>query len=219
MILKNYNMIKKIYIFFLLISMISFAQKKKKRWSDDFVAKEKPIIPIGEIKAFVEEGKYVITYEAGDYNGDKRIDAVLVVGNLDEVSKYRNDEVKSKRNVIILKRNEAGVLEKVLENEDVVYCYSCNSPQGSPLTSIVFSGNTFAVEHEAGRANRWTRIITFEYDREMQLWWLIKDASSTYNIMNSKGFTSDVKTQDDFGFIYFQNYDAFSDDLTKQTKQ
>jgi len=211
-------MIKKIAIFFLLISMISFAQKKKKRWSDDFVAKEKPIIPIREIKAFVEEGKYVITYEAGDYNGDKRIDVVLVVGDLDEVSKYKKNAIKSKRNVIILKRNDEGVLEKVLENEDIVYCYSCNSPQGSPLTSIVFSGNTFAVEHEAGKANRWTRIITFEYNKEMQLWWLIKDASSTYNIMNSKGITSDVKTQDDFGFIYFQNFDAFSDDLTKQTK-
>jgi len=209
---------KKITILFLLISMLSFAQKKKKRWSDNFVATEKPIIPIEEIKAFVGENQYVITYEAGDFNGDKQIDAILVIGDLNEVSKYKNDEVKSKRNVIILQRNDAGILEKILENEDIVYCYSCNSPQGSPLTSIVFSGNTFAVEHEAGRANRWTRIITFEYNREMQLWWLIKDASSTYNIMNSKGFTSEVKTQDDFGFIYFQNYDAFSDDLTKQTK-
>jgi len=210
---------KKIALLFLLITTVSFAQKKKKRWSDEFVAKEKPTIPFDEIKPFVKQGKYMITYAAGDFNGDKQIDAVLVLGDLDEVSKYRNDEIKSKRNVLILKRNDDGKLEKMHENEDIVYCYSCNSPQGSPLTSINFKGNTFAVEHEAGKANRWTRIITFEYDRELELWWLIKDASSTYNIMNNKGIQSEVKTQDDFGFIYFEYYDAFSDDLTKQSKK
>ena len=210
---------KKITLLFLLIAMVSFAQKKKKRWSDDFVAKEKPTIPFEEIKPFVTEGKYMITYAAGDFNGDQQIDAILVLGDLDEVSKYKSDEIKSKRNLLILKRNDAGKLEIMHQNEDIVYCYSCNSPQGSPLTSIVFSGNTFAVEHEAGKANRWTRIITFEYDRDKELWWLIKDASSLYNIMNSKGFQSEVKTQDDFGFIYFEYYDAFSDDLTKQSKK
>jgi len=209
---------KKIILLLLLITTVSFAQKKKKRWSDDFVAAEKPTIPIDEIKGFLGANQYIITYEAGDFNGDKLIDAILVVGDLNEVSKYKSDEIKSKRNVIILERNDSGILEKTLENEDIIYCYSCNSPQGSPLTSIVFTGNTFAVEHEAGRANRWTRIITFEFDREKELWWLLKDASSTYNIMNSKGFKSEVKTQDDFGFIYFENYDAFSGDLTKQTK-
>ncbi|PHS05895.1 MAG: hypothetical protein COA88_11505 [Kordia sp.] len=209
---------RKITILLLLIATISFAQKKKKNWADDFVVSEKPTIPVEEIKGFLKAGQYIITYEAGDFNGDKLIDAILVVGDLDEVSSYRSDTVKSKRSVIILRRNDFGVLEKTLENEDIVYCYTCNSPQGSPLTSVVFSGNTFAVEHEAGKVNRWTRIITFEYDREKQLWLLLKDASSTYNIMNSKGFTSNVKTQDDFGFIYFENYDAFSEDLTKQTK-
>jgi len=210
---------KKAAIFLLLITTISFAQKKKKRWSDDFVAKEKPTIPVEEIKNFLKENQYIITYEAGDFNGDRLLDAILVVGDLDEVSTYRSEGIKSKRTVLILKRNDSGVLEKILENDDIVYCYSCNSPQGSPLTSVVFKGNTFTVEHEAGKANRWTRIITFEYNRELQLWWLLKDASSTYNIMNSKGVSSEVKTQDDFGFIYFEYFDAFSDDLTKQFKK
>jgi hypothetical protein len=52
----------------------------------------------------------------------------------------------------------------------------------------------------------------------MQLWWLIKDASSTYNLSKGNNIKSLVKTQDDFGFIYFQYFDAFSEDLTKQIK-
>lgn len=205
-------------ILLLVFTTIGFAQKKQKHWSDSYVVKEKPTIPIEEIDVFVGEDEYLVTYDAGDFNGDKQIDAVVVVAQLDEISKFKNDRIQSKRKVLILKRNDDGVLEKTLENEDIVYCYRCDSPYGSPLTSIVFSGNTFAVEHEAGKANRWTRVITFEFDREQELWMLYKDASSVYNIMNSKGSQSEVKTKDDFGFIYFENFDAFSEDLTKKSK-
>ena len=53
-------------------------------------------------------------------------------------------------------------------------------------------------------------------DREKEVWLLLKDASSTYNIMNSSGLKSSVKTREDFGFITFENFDAFEDDLIKK---
>ena len=208
---------KKFLILLILITSVSFAQKKKNSKLDNFKVKEKQVVPIQEIRDFLKVNEYIVTYASGDFNGDKLLDAVLVVGNEKEKHNDKTDSINYKRNLIILQRNAKGNLEKTLENEDVVYCYTCNSSQGSPLTSIVFKGNTFSVGHEAGKVNRWTRIITFEYEREKQLWWLIKDAASSYNIMNSNDMQSEVKTQNDFGFIYFQNYDAFSEDLTKQT--
>jgi hypothetical protein len=208
---------KKFLILLILITSVSFAQKKKNSKLDNFKVKEKQVVPIQEIRDFLKVNEYIVTYASGDFNGDKLLDAVLVVGNEKEKHNDKTDSINFKRNLIILQRNAKGNLEKTLENEDVVYCYTCNSSQGSPLTSLVFKGNTFSVGHEAGKVNRWTRIITFEYEREKQLWWLIKDAASSYNIMNSNDMQSEVKTQDDFGFIYFQNYDAFSEDLTKQT--
>lgn len=208
---------KKFLILLILITSVSFAQKKKNSKLDNFKVKEKQVVPIQEIRDFLKVNEYIVTYASGDFNGDKLLDAVLVVGNEKEKHNDKTDSINYKRNLIILQRNAKGNLEKTLENEDVVYCYTCNSSQGSPLTSLVFKGNTFSVGHEAGKVNRWTRIITFEYEREKQLWWLIKDAASSYNIMNSNDMQSEVKTQNDFGFIYFQNYDAFSEDLTKQT--
>ena len=208
---------KKFLILLILITSVSFAQKKKNSKLDNFKVKEKQVVPIQEIRDFLKVNEYIVTYASGDFNGDKLLDAILVVGNEKEKHNDKTESINYKRNLIILQRNTKGNLEKTLENEDVVYCYTCNSSQGSPLTSIVFKGNTFSVGHEAGKVNRWTRIITFEYEREKQLWWLIKDAASSYNIMNSNDMQSEVKTQDDFGFIYFQNYDAFSEDLTKQT--
>lgn len=208
---------KKFLILLILITSVSFAQKKKNSKLDNFKVKEKQVVPIEEISDFLLDNEYIVTYASGDFNGDKLLDAILVVGNEKEKHNDKTESINYKRNLIILQRNTKGNLEKTLENEDVVYCYTCNSSQGSPLTSIVFKGNTFSVEHEAGKVNRWTRIITFEYEREKQLWWLIKDAASSYNIINSNDMKSEVKTQNDFGFIYFQNYDAFSEDLTKQT--
>ena len=208
---------KKFLILLILMTSVSFAQKKKNSKLDNFKVKEKQVVPIEEIRDFLLDNEYILTYASGDFNGDKLLDAILVVGNEKEKHNDKTESINYKRNLIILQRNTKGNLEKTLENEDVVYCYTCNSSQGSPLTSIVFKGNTFSVEHEAGKVNRWTRIITFEYEREKQLWWLIKDAASSYNIMNSNDMKSEVKTQNDFGFIYFQNYDAFSEDLTKQT--
>jgi hypothetical protein len=208
---------KKFLILLILITSVSFAQKKKNSKLDNFKVKEKQVVPIEEIRDFLLDNEYIVTYASGDFNGDKLLDAILVVGNEKEKHNDKTESINYKRNLIILQRNTKGNLEKTLENEDVVYCYTCNSSQGSPLTSIVFKGNTFSVEHEAGKVNRWTRIITFEYEREKQLWWLIKDAASSYNIINSNDMKSEVKTQNDFGFIYFQNYDAFSEDLTKQT--
>jgi hypothetical protein len=210
---------KKFLILLILITSVSFAQKKKNSKLDNFKVKEKQVVPIEEIRDFLLDNEYIVTYASGDFNGDKLLDAILVVGNEKEKHNDKTESINYKRNLIILQRNTKGNLEKTLENEDVVYCYTCNSSQGSPLTSIVFKGNTFSVEHEAGKVNRWTRIITFEYEREKQLWWLIKDAASSYNIMNSNDMKSEVKTQNDFGFIYFQNYDAFSEDLTKQTSR
>ena len=208
---------KSLLLFIVFCSFFSFSQKKKMRWSDTFVAKEKPRIPREEVEIFIDEDEYLITFEAGDFIEDKLIDAVAITAKKDEVSAYNKDQTKTKRKVLILKRNNEGKLEKIAENEDIVYCYLCESPFGSPLTSIVFSGNTFAIEHEAGKANRWARIITFEYNFEQQQWLLLKDASSIYNIMNSSGFQSDVKTRKDFGNILFTNYDAFSLDLVKKS--
>mgnify|MGYP000695838078 CR=1 FL=1 len=209
---------RKITLLFLILTTVGAAQKRKKHWTETHKIKEKPVIPIEEINAFVDENEYLITYDSGDFNGDKQTDAIVVIAQLDEISKFKKDQTRSKRKVLILKRNDNGILEKTLENEDIVYCYRCDSPYGSPLTSVVFSDNTVSVEHEAGKVNRWARIITFEYNREQELWLLHKDASSVYNIMNSKGFQSEVKTKNDFGFIYFENFDAFSENLTKKSK-
>ncbi len=204
---------KKILLFVVFISAISFAQNE----NNVLNKKTEPITD--ELTPFVKANEYIVTYVKGDFNGDKSSDVVLVVANKDEKNLVNSAGEKYKRNLIILQRNRStGKLEKTLENNDIIYCYAYSSGNGPPLTSINLKSNILTVEHSGGKMNRWARVTTFEYNREMQLWWLIKDASSTYNLSKGNDINSTIKTQDDFGFIYFQYFDAFSEDLTKQIK-
>ena len=211
-------MYKIITLSFLILTSVSVAQKKKKpRWSDTYKVKPTPKIEYSEIAPFIKGNQYLVTSVAGDFNGDKQLDAIVILADKKEDEEILKQEKPIKRPLLILKRNKNGVLEKMHENDKVVYCYMCGSTMGSPLTSVLFDGNVFAVQHEAGKSNRWSRIISFEYDKEKEVWLLLKDATSRYNIMNSKGLESTVKTQNDFGFITFEKFDAFEEDLIKKT--
>ena len=200
----------------LFVSVGSAQKKRKPDWADNYVVKEKPRVSIKEVEPFLEANQYVITHEASDYNGDTLIDVIAVIGDKKEEDNYRKGEKDIRRPIIILKRNASGTLELMHKNDRVVYCYRCESPYGSPLTSIAFDGNRLEVQHEAGKSNRWTRVITFEYDRELELWFLVKDAKSLYNITNANGREAEVRTQDDFGFITFEKTDIFEEDLRKK---
>ncbi len=197
---------KNIIVFLLFVTVSSFAQNNSKDLKEEFIE-------------FIKEDELIVEFTSGDFNGDKFTDAVLVTANKNERKLVNSAGEKYKRNLIILQRNRAtGKLEKILENNDVVYCFNCGAEKTSPLTSISLKSNLLTIEHSGGKMNRWSRVTTFEYNRDMQLWWLIKDASSTYNLSKRNTIKSLVKTQDDFGFIYFQYFDAFSEDLTKQIK-
>lgn len=203
---------------FVVMTSLGFAQKKNKRWSDDIKRKPKPVVPYEELKPFVKDNESVVTYDAGDFNGDKMLDVILVVTHENEQKLSVSQNKQVNRKVLILKRNFQNVLEKTHENDSVIYCYLCESTEGSPLTSVEFKGNQFSIQHEAGKTNRWARILTFEYDQEKQIWLLLKDATSQYNITSSKGLVSEVKTQNDFGFITFDRVDVYEKDLRKKNK-
>ena len=207
---------KKIVLLFLVISTVGFAQKKKKKhWSDDFVEAPKPQIPIAEIEPFKADDEAIVTYTANDFNKDKLVDAVVVMAKKDEAKIYSQTGEHPARKLIILQRNKAGKLEKITENNKIVYCYKCGTPYGNPLVSVKFKGNTLTVEHEAGKVNRWSRLTAFTYDAEKQQWFLTRDASSVYKITG--GHIKSIQLfPKDFGVITFEQYDYTAENLRKQ---
>jgi len=205
---------KKLVLLFLVISTVSFAQKKK-HWSDAFVEAPKPQIPVSELIPFKADDEVIVTYTANDFNKDKQVDAVVVLAKKDEAKIYSQTGEHIARKLLILQRNEQGVLEKIAENDKVVYCYRCSTPYGNPLVSVKFKANKITVEHESGKVNRWSRLTTFTYDADKKEWFLTRDASSVYKITG--GHIRSIQLfPKDFGVITFEQYDYTAEDLRKK---
>lgn len=215
----SYNMKRYLVLSLLLCFAVSTAQvKKKKKLKPRYIPeKPKPNVDSRELDAFVLNGYKIVTYSYGDFNQDKKWDAVLLLKRLDEEEMASKKEDPIERPLIILMRNQDGKLQKVARNDRAVYCYKCGSDFGSPLTDIVIEGGTFSIQHEAGKTNRWTRLISFMYDELSKKFSLKKDATSFYNISGSDSVKSEVKTTKDFGEISFEDFDVYSKDL-KQKK-
>lgn len=195
------------------------AQKKEKEKYKPKVYKKKvePKVDPKELDAFVLNGYKIVTYTYGDFNDDKKQDAVLLLKKFNEEKEALSSDTPVERPLMILMRGTDGKLYKSARNDRAVYCYKCGSDFGSPLTDIQIFGNTFSIQHEAGKTNRWTRLISFQYNALTQDFTLVKDATSTYDISASKPVDNEVKTKKDFGVIPFEDFDVYSEDL-KQKK-
>ncbi|NQY05823.1 MAG: hypothetical protein HRT68_06365 [Flavobacteriaceae bacterium] len=192
-------------------------KKKEKMKARVYKEKPKPKVDQTELNAFVLNGYKIVTYSYGDFNDDKKQDAVLLLKKIDEEKLAETSDKPIERPLLVLIRGEDGKLTKVARNDRAVYCYKCGSNFGSPLTDILIEGNQFSIQHEAGKTDRWTRLISFEYSKISNSFSLFKDATSTYSISGGTTVENEVKTKKDFGDINFEEFDVYSEDL-KQKK-
>jgi hypothetical protein len=207
---------KLLIVCLLLVITDGIAQKntkKKKFIPKKYKVKLPPKVDAKELTTFILNGYQLVSYSYGDFNGDQKQDAVLLLKQLDEEKQAAISEKPIERPLIILMRGEDEKLVPTARNDRAVYCYKCGSEFGSPLTEILIEGNTFSIHHEAGSAQRWTRLISFTYDINKSIFSLSKDASSSYDINATKPITNEVRTTRDFGVISFENFDVYSEHL------
>ena len=205
---------KLIYVAVLMIAFISSAQEKKQtKRKRRYQPKQALKVDASELDAFNMEGYDRVTFAYGDFNGDALYDAVILFKKTDEASLSLSESTPIERPLLVLLRNAKGELYLKSRNDRAVYCYKCGSDYGSPITDILIEGNQFIIQHESGKANRWTRLLTFEYDALKQHFYLVKDATSTYSLSKVKDIENEVKTMKDFGFIPFKGFDVYASDL------
>ena len=205
---------KILFICILLMAVNATAQvKTKKKRTRRYQPKPALKVDAKELEAFGMEGYETVTYAYGDFNGDNLYDAVLLLKKTNEETLSETETTPVERPLLILIRGNDGKLQLKARNDRAVYCYKCGSEFGSPITDILIEGNRFTIQHESGKADRWTRLISFEYDMLYQNFSLIKDATSTYSLSEIDKVENNVKTKKDFGAISFEEFDVYSKDL------
>lgn len=157
------------------------------------------------LNSYILKDFIILDSLSGDLNNDKIKDLVLILKHNQE-----DDNFDTTRPLLLLEGNNQGLYRLMAKNDNVVLCKICGGVFGDPYDGISINNRTFSIEHYGGSRFRWTRIITFKFDKSSNQFILKSDAGIVYDNGNP-----DKKTEKrsynkiDFGRLAFTkfNYD------------
>ncbi len=156
---------------------------------------------IDKVKAFVPEDYEVLEMASGDLNGDKYKDYVLILKNKNETNNRG-----LARPLIIIKGYAKGKLELMARNDQVVLCSNCAGVFGDPTPKIILKERLLTIETNVGTNWKYTRIITFKYDADLEELMLHKDSNISYHVSSPNRKKDSITNQDDFDKLLFTDY-------------
>jgi len=151
----------------------------------------------------IPKGYSVLNFTGGDLNLDKYDDAILILKQNGE----EKDELQ--RPLYILIGNSQGGFQKVAENNNSVLGYFDGGVFGDPFDSVTIKKGYFSIEHYGGSNWRWSRIVTFKYNKKKKNWFLYKDGGESYHTSNPTKIKTEIQTVKDFGVVPFEKYNIF----------
>ncbi len=169
-----------------------------------------------EIKPFVQNGYDVLDFKTGDLNGDKKVDAILILKLKGEDTVVTEDYIEPKRPLLLLVRQANGRLKLERQNDQIVMCRECGGMYGDPYSELSIEENGFAISFYGGSAWRWTRGYSFIYNAAKKDWFIAVETESTYwNGDPNKTFNSVSIPADEFGEISFSKFKRYDVDDAK----
>ena len=161
------------------------------------------------ITQFIPENYSALNVAKGDLNLDSIDDIILVLkeDNEEETSLIAEDPVKRPLYILTGQPDKSFKFAEI--NDNVVYCVNCGGMMGDPFMGIVIKNGYFSVEHYGGSAWRWSRIVTFKFNRTEKKWFLHKDGGDSFHTSQLEKVETKVKTVKDFGVVPFEEYDIY----------
>ncbi len=165
-----------------------------------------------DLAPFLLKNHMILDFKNGDLNNDNLTDVILIQKAKDEEQTSSVTEHPTPRPVMLLLRQKDGSLKLAARNDKLVYCVDCGGVFGDPYEGISIKGNYFSIEHYGGSAWRWSKIITFRYDKATKNWLLHKDGGVSYHSAEPETTTTTkVQTVKDFGIVKFTDYDIYKE--------
>jgi hypothetical protein len=176
--------------------------------SDSIETEEEEVISeIKSMESFIYEGYQVLDSTSADLNGDSFTDIILIMKQENEEELSENSEEEVKRPLLILTGDGNGSFTEDASNDKAVYCFSCGGMMGDPYSGLNVEGNFFTLTHYGGSAQRWARIITFEYNKDYKGWYLHKDGTESFHASSPEKVTNTQKRTMGVPFKDFNIYD------------
>jgi hypothetical protein len=179
------NVMKKLIF---LIILVSFHLKAKTQFQP--------------LNSYILKDFIILDSISGDINNDKIKDLVLILKHYQE-----DDNYDTVRPLLLLEGNSLGLYRLMAKNDNVVLCKICGGVFGDPYDGISVNNGTFSIEHYGGSRFRWTRIITFKFDKSSNQFILKSDAGINYDNGNlDKKSEKRLYNKKDFGRLAFSKY-------------
>lgn len=149
----------------------------------------------------IPAGYTLLDTASGDFNRDSYRDYIVILRN--DTEKENPDTT---RPLLILMGDREGSLNPYTQNDHVVLCAACGGVFGDPYEAITVKGAYFSVDHYGGSSWRWTRNITFKYDKVKKAFILHKDGGLSYHTSDPDKETRYTSQSAGYGKMPFEKY-------------
>ncbi len=171
----------------------------------------KPVDYSKQLSQFIPKGYSVLDTASGNLNLDDYTDMILILKKDNEAEISDVVDNSGKRPLLILLGQADGTAKKAAKNDNTVLCVDCGGVFGDPYNGITIKNGYFSVEHYGGSNWRWTRIVTYKYDKKEQNWYLHKDGGMSYHTSEPENAEETVRTTKEFGKVKFVDFDVYKE--------
>ena len=159
-----------------------------------------------EVKSFILKGFEALDYVAGDLNGDKKPDAILILKIPGEDTIM---EESPTRPFLLLIRQADGKLQKLVRNDSIIMCRQCGGVFGDPYNGIKLTPSGFNLSFYGGSSWRWSYNYQFVYRATGKSWFLLKEKQSNYHAGDpEKTMKNIVITESEAGPVTIDKFNA-----------
>lgn len=176
-----------------------------------------------QILKFVPPNYEILDSVKGNLNNDSYDDYILVLKKKSEETTSDYDNGKAdKRTLLILVGNSENKLTLKARNDNAVLCIDCSGAiHGDSFEGVKIKNGYFSVEHyTVGGIDKWSKVITFKYDKTKDDWFLHQDGMEFFRFNNDESPNAEaviktgeeILTKKNFGLVLFKNYDIYKND-------
>jgi hypothetical protein len=159
-----------------------------------------PLSKETEFSTFLPASATLRLSARGDIDADGDDDALIVYAPTLAAD-------NTSRTLMLLLRDENGVLHKSIVNPNAILCRSCGGMMGDPLQQISTKRGEFTLRFEGGSRELWSSEYTFKYAGDRGVWKLDEIVFNGFDRADGKTAEKRIEPAE-FGDVSLEEFDA-----------